>query len=296
MKKSYAKPKANISKIPYSKTSINKNSLKLSKNYNLKIKSDSIKDTLYGSVVESQNPDNIKNSRLINSKEYSFSKNDNKFNIFSYSLKNSKNQRNNSSNFSNTKNFAKTQEENSENISSSEEIDLKSLDKNNLYEQDDDTNKIDYRYYPKIPEIESSSDKNKSLFWLATYDKLMKKSKIVKILSYYSDSLSQKDSEIFVIEDAHSDYKEEESKVIEKKLNEKYNFKEKTIVIQGYEIYFVKKHCKPFVQQKKGAKIFVKLYLLSLEQINQIFSYINRLEYKKYIDNLNSFRQKIVLE
>ena len=178
MKKSYAKPKTNISKIPYSKTSINKNSLKLSKNYNLKIKSDSIKDTLYGSVVESQNPDNIKNSRLINSKEYSFSKNDNKFNIFSYSLKNSKNQRNNSSNFSNTKNFAKTQEENSENISSSEEIDLKSLDKNNLYEQDDDTNKIDYRYYPKIPEIESSLDKNKSLFWLATYDKLMKKSKI----------------------------------------------------------------------------------------------------------------------
>ena len=292
MKKSYAKQKTNISKIPYSKTSINKNSLKLSKNYNLKIKSDSIKDTLYGSVVESQNPDNIKNSRLINSKEYSFSKNDNKFNIFSYSLKNSKNQRNNSSNFSNTKNFAKTQEENSENISSSEEIDLKSLDKKNLYEQDDDTNKIDYRYYPKIPEIESSSDKNKSLFWLATYDKLMKKSKIVKILSYYSDSLSQKDSEIFVIEDAHSDYKEEESKVIEKKLNEKYNFKEKTIVIQGYEIYFVKKHCKPFVQQKKGAKIFVKLYLLSLEQINQIFSYINRLEYKKYIGDLNSFRQK----
>ena len=292
MKKSYAKPKTNISKIPYSKTSINKNSLKLSKNYNLKIKSDSIKDTLYGSVVESQNPDNIKNSRLINSKEYSFSKNNNKFNIFSYSLKNSKNQRNNSSNFSNTKNFAKTQEENSENISSSEEIDLKSLDKKNLYEQDDDTNKIDYRYYPKIPEIESSLDKNKSLFWLATYDKLMKKSKIVKILSYYSDSLSQKDSEIFVIEDAHSDYKEEESKVIEKKLNEKYNFKEKTIVIQGYEIYFVKKHCKPFVQQKKGAKIFVKLYLLSLEQINQIFSYINRLEYKKYIGDLNSFRQK----
>lgn len=36
----------------------------------------------------------------------------------------------------------------------------------------------------------------------------------------------------------------------------------------------------------------MKLYLLSLEQINQIFSYINRLEYKKYINNLDSFKQK----
>ena len=293
MKKSYTKQKANISKIPYSKTSINTNLLKLSKNYNGKIKNDSIKETLSGTVGDSQNLENLKNFRLVNSKDYSFNnKIDNKFKIFSYSLKNSKNQRNNSSNFSNKKIFAKTQEENSENISSSEENDLKSLDKTILHEEDDDTNKIDYRYYPKIPEIESNLDKNKSLFWLATYDKLMKKSKIVKILSYYSDSLSQKDSEIFVIEDAHSDYKEEESKEIQKKLNEKYKFKEKTMVIQGYEIYFIKKHCKPFVKQKRGGKIFIKLYLLSLEQINQIFSYINRLEYKKYIDNLNSFRQK----
>ena len=298
MKESYTKSKTNISKIPYSKTSINKISLKLSKNYNGKIKSDSKKDTFYRSVGESQAfqyppyPNNIKNSQIINSKEYSFSKKDNKFNLFSYSMKSSNNQRYNSSNFSNKENFDKAHEEYSENISSSDENDLKSLKKKKLYEEDDDTNKIDYRYYPKIPEIEGNLDKNKSLFWLATYDKLMKKSKIVKILSYYSDSLSQKDSEIFVIEDAHSDYKEEESKERQKKLNEIYNFKEKTMVIQGYEIYFVKKHCKPFVRQKKGEKIFIKLYLLSLEQINQIFSYINRLEYQKYIDDLNSFKQR----
>ena len=61
---------------------------------------------------------------------------------------------------------------------------------------------------------------------------------------------------------------------------------------KGYEIYFVKKHGKPFVRQKKGGKLFIKLYLLSLEQINQIFSYINRLEYKKYINNLNSFNER----
>jgi hypothetical protein len=70
----------------------------------------------------------------------------------------------------------------------------------------------------------------------------MKKSKIVKILNYYSDSLSQKDSEIFIIEDANSDYKEEESKQRLKLMNEKYNFKEKTMIIQGYELYFIKKH------------------------------------------------------
>ena len=297
MKKSNTKLKTNISKIPYSKTSVNKNSLKLSKNYKLKIKNDSIKDTFYGSVGESQTyqcpiPENLKNSKIIKTKDSSFSKKDNNFNIFTYSLKNSINQRNKSTNFSNKEIFAKTQEEYSENISSSEENDFKSLEKSSLIEGDDDTNKIDYRYFPKIPEIEGKVDKNKSLFWLATYDKLMKKSKIVKILSYYTDSLSQRDSEIFVIEDAHSDYKEEESKERLKKLNEKYNFKEKTMVIQGYEIYFVKKHSKPFVRQKKGGKIFIKLYLLSLEQINQIFSYINRLEYKKYIDDLNLFKQK----
>jgi len=294
MKKSLVKAKVNISKIPYSKISMNKETLKLSKPYlknnKLKIKSDSIKDTFDGSNIESQTllyqqpQDNLKNSNC-----YSFGQPDNKFNIFTYSIKNSINHRNKSSNFS-KEYLTKPQEENSENISSSEENEIKS--QTSFYEKDDDTNKIDYRYYPKIPEIEGNVDKNKSLFWLATYDKLMKKSKIVKILSYYSDSISQKDSEIFVIEDAHSDYKEEESKERLKKINEKYNFKEKTMMIQGYEIYFVKKHGKPFVRQKKDGKIFIKLYLLSLEQVNQIFSYINRLEYKKYINDLNSFKQR----
>ena len=292
MKKSLIKSKINISKIPYSKLSVNKETLKLSKPYskNTKLKNDSIKNTFDGSNFESQTllyqqlQENLKNSNC-----YTFGHLNNKFNIFTYSIKNSISQRNKSSNYS-KEILTKPKEENSENISSSEDIDIKS--KSSLDEKDDDTNKIDYRYYPKIPEIEGNVDKNKSLFWLATYDKLMKKSKIVKILSYYSDSLSQKDSEIFVIEDAHSDYKEEENKERLKKLSEKYNFKEKTIIIQGYEIYFLKKHGKPFVRQKKDGKIFIKLYLLSLEQINQIFSYINRLQYKKYINDLNSFKQK----
>ena len=302
MKKSYIRPKTNISKIPLSKASISKVSLELSVPFSKinkgKLKTDSKKDTFDGSVAESgtfQNQifhDNLKNSKLSNQRDYSFGQLDSKCNnIFTYSLKNSINQRNKSSCL-NKNNLAKTQEEYSENISSSEEIDLKSLEKNSLYNEDDDTNKIDYRYYPRIPEIEGKVDKNKPLYWLATYDKLMKKSKIIKILSYYSDSISQKESEIFVIEDAHSNYKEEENKERLKQLNEKYNFKEKTMFIPGYEIYFVKKHGKPFVRQKKGGKLFIKLYLLSLEQINQIFSYINRLEYKKYRNNLNSFKER----
>ena len=295
----------NFSKIPYSKASINKEKFKLSipfsKPNNIKLRNDSIKDTLEGSMIEAQTINNlkyseiIKNSKITNKKNNSLGKLDSKSNdLFTYSLKNLINQRNKSYDIS-EEYMAKAQEDYSENISSSEDNYMKLGEKKSLYNNDEDTdntNKIDYRYYPKIPEIEGNVDKNNTLYWLATYDKLMKKSKIMKILSYYSDTLSQRDTEIFVIEDANSDYKKEENKARKKILNEKYNFKEKTMVIKDYEIYFVKKHGKPFVRQKKGAKCFMKLYLLSLEQINQIFSYINRLEYKKYINNLDSFKQK----
>ena len=295
----------NFSKIPYSKASINKEKFKLSipfsKPNNIKLRNDSIKDTLEGSMIEAQTINNlkyseiIKNSKITNKKNNSLGKLDSKSNdLFTYSLKNLINQRNKSYDIS-EEYMAKAQEDYSENISSSEDNFMKLGEKKSLYNNDEDTdntNKIDYRYYPKIPEIEGNVDKNNTLYWLATYDKLMKKSKIMKILSYYSDTLSQRDTEIFVIEDANCDYKKEENKARKKILNEKYNFKEKTMVIKDYEIYFVKKHGKPFVRQKKGAKCFMKLYLLSLEQINQIFSYINRLEYKKYINNLDSFKQK----
>jgi hypothetical protein len=239
----------------------------------------------------------LSNSKLTISKNHSLGKLDNKLIVFTSSLKDCFNRKNKTTKFSKSIQN-KYVEEYSENVPSSDDDDDEEDDiiqmENNEYNEftEEDTNKIDYRYYPNIPEIESNKDKNNKYYWLATYDKLMKKSKIVKILNYYSDSLSQKDSEIFIIEDANSDYKEEESKQRLKLMNEKYNFKEKTMIIQGYELYFVKKHGKPFVQQKKGGKLFIKLYLLNLEQINQIFSYINRLEYKKYINNLNSFTQK----
>ena len=260
-----------------------------------KNKNDSInKETVDGSCIDTQtlafNQDSLNNSKITLSKNQSIGKLDNKLLLFTSSLKYSLNKRNKSSNYS--KNIPiKTDEEFSENISSSDDNILSLGNYNQYKEEDEDTNKIDYRYYPKIPEIEANKDNN-PYYWLATYDKLMKKSKIVKILNYYSDSLSQRDSEIFIIEDANSDLKKEESKERLKKMNQKYKFKEKTMIIPGYEIYFVKKHGKPFIRQKKGGKLFIKLYLLNLEQINQIYSYINRLEYQQYINNLNSFNEK----
>ena len=303
MKKSYLNHKTITSKIPFSKNIKGKESLELSKplykKNKLKIKNDSIKDTVDGSCIESQTggqhgqfEESLKSSKFTNKNNYSLGKLNNNSKIFAYSLKNTINPGIKSSNYS-KEYLLKLQKDNSEEIISSSDDEIISVrKKSSCDEDDDDTNRIDYRNYPKIPEIEGNIDKNKAMYWLATYDKLMKKSKIIKILSYYNDSLSKKDSEIFVIEDANSNYNEEENKEINKQLNEKFNFKETSLIIQGYEIYFVKKHSKPFVRQKRGSKIFVKLYLLNLEQINQIFSYINRLEYKKYINNLNSFHEK----
>ena len=178
----------NFSKIPYSKASINKEKFKLSipfsKQNNIKLRNDSIKDTLEGSMIEAQTINNlkyseiIKNSKITNKKNNSLGKLDSKSNdLFTYSLKNLINQRNKSYDIS-EEYMAKAKEDYSENISSSEDNFMKLGEKKSLYNNDEDTdntNKIDYRYYPKIPEIEGNVDKNNTLYWLVTYDKLMKK-------------------------------------------------------------------------------------------------------------------------
>ena len=158
---------------------------------------------------------------------------------------------------------------------------------NNSEFTEEDTNKIDYSHYQKIPKIETNKKENNN-YWLATYDKLMKKSKIIKIFNYYFDSLSQKNNENIISENLNNNDKEKDHKKKLKSMNDKYNFKEKVMIIEGYEIYFIKKHKMPFVRQKKGGKLFIKLYLLTLEQINQIFSYINRVGYKKYLNVFDS--------
>ena len=291
MKKTLSKKKIIFSKIPNSKT--NRNNLNFSLKGPCRIlsknKNDSInKETIDGSCIETQtfafNQDSLNNSKGTTIKNYSLGKIDNKLIIFTSSLKNDFDRNFKSQNYSKNIKSKASQDFYSDNFSSAEE-DYNNIDKKNkntIKENDseeDNTNRIDYRYYPKIPEIESTKENN--YFWLATYDKLMKKSKIVKILNYYTESSSNKKKEIFI-----NDKNEKDEN------NTNYNFKEKSLVIEGYEIYFLKKFDRPFVRPKKGGNIFVKLFLLNIEQINKIFSYINRLEYKRYINNLGSIKEK----
>ena len=143
------------------------------------------------------------------------------------------------------------------------------------------TNKIDYRYVKKRPIKEmitpykteiNKIDKDNQLFWFATYDKLMKTKYLLKIFNYYNN------------------------RPFESQHNLNYNFKEKTLVIKDFEIYFYENSNKPFIRYNKGSTIYTKLYLLTLKQINQIFSYLNRIEYKINYDRLNYLQRKGTFE
>ena len=278
MKQSLQKNK--LSKIPKSKKSkINFEFSLKAKNRFSRLKYDSInKETLDGSYVDTVffKPDSLNNSKTSFDKNNSLGKIDNnKLLVFTSSLKYPFNSKKSSQNFSKGKFSKKTfdlSEENTSNIEKSNT--LLHNDGNELYEnylEEDDTNRIDYRIYPKIPEIETN--KENKYYWLATYDKLMKKSKIIKILNYYTEVVNckTKDKELY---------------------DEQFNFKEKSMIIPGFEIYFLENFNKPFIRPKKSGKIFIKLYLLSIEQINKIFSYINRLEYKNYINDLDIITEK----
>ena len=301
MKKSLSKQKM-FSRIPFSKSKGNKMNLDFSikglGRIVTKNKYDSInKETIDGSCTDTQtfafNQDSINNSKGTINKNYSFGRLDNKLIIFTSSLKNGINKNDKLLNISKKFKTKTSPDFYTENISSYEEdnnIIMNNNQNNEIKENesdDEDTNRIDYRYYPKIPEIESN--KETTYFWLATYDKLMKKSKIIKILNYYTGFSPKKfdDKELKDEEKESKDCKEEV-----KQKCEKYNFKEKSMIIDGYEIYFLNKFNKPFIRPKKGGSIFIKLYLLNIEQINKIFSYINRLEYKSYINSLDSIKDK----
>ena len=141
------------------------------------------------------------------------------------------------------------------------------------------TNKIDYRYSKKIPSnnvikpqkmLVNDDNDESQLYWLATYGRLMKRKKIIKILNYYNNKPNDKINK-----------------------DEKFlSIKEKTLVIKDFEIYFCENNNKPFIKFSKGSKIYAKLYLLSLKQISFIFSYINRIEYTITSDRLNYLQRK----
>ena len=153
------------------------------------------------------------------------------------------------------------------------------INNNNPLNRVEYTKKIDYRYYNYYPLDNivpfSEYEKNEDYFWLATYDKLIKKKKIFKIFSFYN--IASRSSMVIGNEGIYNDF----SKI-----------KEKKMIIKNYELYFIEKHNKPFIRKCEEKYIYSKLYLLTLKQINMIFSYLNRIEYKEYIKNLNNLSDK----
>ena len=173
--------------------------------------------------------------------------------------------------------FTQSKKESQEAINNKREKKIENNQKSNQ-KQIENTKKIDYRYYSNYPIKDIplfDDDKEKEYFWLATYDKLIKKKKLFKIFSFYN--VASRASMVVGNDEIYNDF----SKI-----------KEKKMIINNYELYFIEKHNKPFIRKCKEKYIYTKLYLLSLKQINMIFSYLNRIEYKPYINNLIYFSEK----
>lgn len=166
------------------------------------------------------------------------------------------------------------QETQNQSIHKIEKTERKNKSENKIITEEK-TQKIDYRFYRFYPTksmISSFDDiQTEKYIWLAAYDKLIKKQKLMKIFSFYN--ITPRASMIFGNELFYNNYNK---------------IKEKNIIIKNYEIYFIEKYNKPFIRKNKGRNIFAKLYLLNLKQLNMIFSYLNRIEYKKYIDNFDN--------
>ena len=140
---------------------------------------------------------------------------------------------------------------------------LKYLD---IEEPQTKTVKIDYKYYSNFPNIkyiyeyfEKNHISKDSYCWLATYDKLMKRKKLIKILKFYGNTL-------------------DESKIIEK-----------CIKIENFELFYNSNYDKPLIKPGKNF-ILVKLYLLNNDQLNIIFNYLNRVNTKLNINEINNYR------
>ena len=147
---------------------------------------------------------------------------------------------------------------------------------------DGSTNKIDYRYTKSYPiqlvipafdicEIEHTN-KDTQHFWFATYGKLMKRKNLLKILNYYNNKPGNSQK------------------------YENFNIKEKTLIIKDFEICFYEKYTKPFIKYVKGGKLYAKLYLLTMQQISYIFSYLNRVEYNINPEKLSYLQTKGTFE
>ena len=135
-----------------------------------------------------------------------------------------------------------------------------------------ETLKKDYRNSTKYPiteiiPINKIDDEKENLYWLVTYDKLMKTKKIIKILN------------------SGSDFGDDNLNNNKRLIYTESSLKIKAMKIPQYEIFFVEGYSKPFVKYNKNSFILAKLYLLSIKEINKIYNYINRTENRINIDN-----------
>ena len=281
-------------------TNINKKELK--SNYNVIInqnstfnQDNSINIMLDGKFPYFQNYNYQSNEKEPSSQIYPFcqdfqQKNKNNQNIIqknnSFSNNNSNSKCNttkkNNKNNTNNRNNEASKKINSSNNKKNENSPPKKNQDYLISENQRSTNKIDYRYVKKCPikemisnyKIEDNDnnlkEKDNQLFWFASYGKLMKTKHLLKIFNYYNN------------------------KPFENQTNNDYNpnFKEKTLIIKDFEIYFNENSNKPFIRYSKGGTIYTKLYLLTLREISLIFSYINRIEYKIDYDALNYLQRK----
>ena len=142
------------------------------------------------------------------------------------------------------------------------------------------TTKINYKFYNNNPiakvGINYNNQSKEKYYWFAAYDKLIKTRKLLKLFSFYN--IASQDSISLGSDKLYNDFSQ---------------IKEKKLEIKDYEIYFIKnKGNKPFIRKSEGNLIYVKLYLLNMKQLNMIYSYINKIEYDEYFQNLDNIIQK----
>ena len=157
----------------------------------------------------------------------------------------------------------------------SKTFELESNKKDDINDSKDkkSTSKIDYRHFKKYPlkeifPLKLLEEEKDKLYWLVTYDKLIKSKNIVKILNY--DIMDNNDK----------------NQIKAKPIYTESSLKIKTMKIPGFELFFVKGFDKPFVRPSwnKNSFILAKLYLLKKKEINKIVNFINRTDDKINIE------------
>jgi len=135
-----------------------------------------------------------------------------------------------------------------------------------------ETLKKDYKNFIKYPiteiiQINKIDLEKENLYWLVTYDKLMKTKKIINILN------------------SGNDLGDDNLNNNKRMIYTESSLKIKAMKIPQYELFFVEGYSKPFVKYNKHSFILAKLYLLTIKEINKILNYINRTENRINIDN-----------